>query len=204
MKLTKLAFAAALGMAAFSHVNAEGPAIGSKAPDFSLADTNGKTHALSDYKGRTVVLEWTNFSCPFVRKHYDGNNMQSLQKKYGEKGIVWLSICSSAKDKEGNLSPEEWNKEIAAANAASTAYLLDEDGKVGKTYGAKTTPHMFIVNGEGVLVYKGAIDDKPSTKKSDLKDAKNYVSAALDEILAGKKVSLTSTQSYGCSVKYAQ
>ena len=204
MRTFKLALAAALWIAASAPLKAEGPAIGSKAPDFSLVDTNGKTHALSDYKGRTVVLEWTNFGCPFVVKHYGSKNMQSLQKKYTEKGIVWLSICSSAKGKEGNLSPADWNKELAKVMAAPTALLIDESGKVGKSYAAKTTPHMYIINAEGNLVYKGAIDDKPTTKASDIKSSKNYVSAALDELAAGKPVSVSATQAYGCSVKYAK
>jgi peroxiredoxin len=192
------------GIICASALRAEGPALGSKAPDFSLSDTNGKTHTLSDYKNRTVVLEWTNFGCPFVAKHYDSGNMQALQKKYSDKGIVWLSICSSAKGKEGNMTPADWNKAIAEHKSASLAYLLDEDGKVGKSYDAKTTPHMFIVNSEGMLIYKGAIDDKPDYKQTSIKGAKNYVATALDETLAGKKVSTASTESYGCSVKYAK
>ncbi len=203
MKLNKIIVTMALCAAVMAPVRAEGPAIGAKAPDFSLVDTNGKTHALSDYKGKTVVLEWVNFGCPFVVKHYDSKNMQSLQKKYTDKGVVWLSISSSAKGKEGNMSPAEWNKEITAQKASSTAYLLDENGKVGKAYEAKTTPHMFIINAEGNLVYKGAIDDKRSTKASDIKSSKNYVSAALDEVLANKKVTTAATEPYGCSVKYA-
>lgn len=205
MKFNKLIVAVlTLGTLTAMPLFADGPAIGAKAPDFSLTDTNGKTHALSDYKGRTVVLEWTNFGCPFVVKHYSTGNMQALQKKYTDKGVIWLSISSSAKGKEGNMSPAEWNKEIADAKASSTAYLLDESGTVGKSYDAKTTPHMFIINPDGVLIYKGAIDNKPSTKTSDIKGAQNYVSAALDESMAGKKVSTSVTQSYGCSVKYAK
>ncbi|MCG3204808.1 MAG: Thiol-disulfide oxidoreductase ResA [Elusimicrobia bacterium] len=196
----------ALGLALMTlgYVQAESPAIGSKAPDFSLIDTQGKTHVLSDYKGRVVVLEWTNFGCPFVVKHYGSKNMQSLQKKYSDKGVIWLSICSSAKGKQGQMSPADWNKEIAHAGAHSLAYLLDEDGKVGSSYDAKTTPHMYIIDANGNLVYKGAIDDKPTHKQSDIKGAKNYVSAALDEILAGKKVTIATTEPYGCSVKYAK
>lgn len=204
MNLRTSILALALCAAVLAPARAEGPAIGAKAPDFSLVDTNGKTHALSDYKGRVVVLEWVNFGCPFVVKHYESNNMQSLQKKYTEKGVVWLSVASSAKGKEGNMTPSEWNKEIGAQKAASTAYLIDEDGKVGRSYDAKTTPHMYVIDATGNLVYKGAIDDKRSTKISDVKGAKNYVSAALDEVLAGKKVSTSSTEPYGCSVKYAK
>ena len=201
-KMRFIAAAVAVGLFAAAVVRAEGPAIGSKAPNFSLSDTNGKTHTLSDYKGRTVVLEWTNFGCPFVVKHYESGNMQSLQKKWAEKGIVWLSICSSAKGKEGHMTPSEWNKEIAGHKSASTAYLLDESGQVGKSYGAKTTPHMFIIDAKGSLVYKGAIDDKPTYKQSDVKGAHNHVDAALTDLAAGKPVQKSSTEPYGCSVKY--
>ncbi len=183
-------------------VRAEVPEIGAKAPDFTLIDTNGKPHSLSEYRGKTVVLEWTNFSCPFVRKHYDSGNMQALQKKWTDKGVVWLSINSSAKGKEGNVTPAEWNKAIASEKAAPTAFLIDENGTTGKSYDAKTTPHMFVIDASGNLVYKGAIDDKRSTKVADIKGAKNYVDAALTEITSGKKVSTPITQSYGCSVKY--
>ncbi len=175
---------------------------GSKAPAFTLTDTNGKSHSLSDFKGKTVVLEWTNHGCPFVKKHYNTNNMQTLQKTYTEKGIVWLSIASSAKGKEGYMTADEWNKKIADSVSMPTAVLLDADGKVGKKFGAKTTPHMFIIDGEGKLVYQGAIDDKASYDKDDVPGAKNFVKAALDEILAGKPVSMGTTESYGCSVKY--
>ncbi|MEA2489751.1 MAG: hypothetical protein QOH21_1543 [Acidobacteriota bacterium] len=178
------------------------PAIGSPAPAFTLTDSKGKQHHLADYKGKYVVLEWVNLGCPFVKKHYESGNMQATQKKAVEKGVVWLSVNSSAKWKQGNLSAAEWNDEIAGRKMASTAVLLDENGQVGKAYGAKTTPHMYIVNPNGVLIYKGAIDDQPSTNKDDIPRARNYVLAALDESMAGKPVSSASTQSYGCSVKY--
>jgi peroxiredoxin len=178
------------------------PAVGSPAPAFTLTDTKGKQHNLADFKGKYVVLEWVNFGCPFVKKHYESGNMQATQKKAVEKGVVWLSVCSSAKFKQGHMSAADWNEEIAERKLASTAVLLDENGDVGKTYGAKTTPHMYVVNPDGVLIYKGAIDNKPSSNKDDIPGAKNYVLAALDESLAGKPVSTPSTQSYGCSVKY--
>lgn len=178
------------------------PAVGSPAPAFTLTDTNGKQHNLSDFKGKYVVLEWVNLGCPFVKKHYESGNMQATQKKAVEKGVVWLSVNSSAKWKQGNLSPAAWNEEIADRKMSSTAVLLDESGEVGKSYGAKTTPHMYVVNPDGILIYKGAIDDKPSTNKADIAGARNYVLAALDESMAGKPVSTASTQSYGCSVKY--
>jgi hypothetical protein len=149
-----------------------------------------------------VVLEWTNHGCPFVKKHYDTGNMQALQKDFTAKGVIWLSICSSGKGKEGYMSPAEWNKMTAEKAAAPTAVLLDEEGKVGKSYEAKTTPHMFIINPKGELIYKGAIDDKPTFNKDDIKEAINYVKEALDEALAGKPVSIDTTDAYGCSVKY--
>ena len=173
-----------------------------QAPNFKLVDSNGKEHSLNDFKGKVVVLEWINFECPFVKKHYNSKNMQSLQLKYTKKDVVWLSICSSAEGKQGNFSNDEINKRIKDHNAKMSAYLIDANGKVGKMYGAKTTPHMYVIDKEGKLVYVGAIDDKPSTDVSDVKDAKNYVTDALDELLLGKNVSFQSSTSYGCSVKY--
>ena len=178
------------------------PAVGSPAPALTLTDTKGKQHNLADYKGKHVVLEWVNFGCPFVKKHYESGNMQATQKKAVEKGVVWLSVCSSADGKQGHMEAAEWNEEFTARKMASTAVLIDESGAVGKTYGAKTTPHMYIVNPDGVLIYKGAIDDKPSTNKDDIPGARNHVLAALDESMAGKPVSTVSTTPYGCSVKY--
>lgn len=178
------------------------PAIGSPAPALTLTDTKGKQHNLADYKGKYVVLEWVNFGCPFVKKHYESGNMQATQKKAVDKGVVWLSVCSSAEGKQGHMAATDWNEEIAARKMASTAVLIDESGAVGKVYGAKTTPHMYVVNPDGVLIYKGAIDDKPSTNKDDIPGARNHVLAALDESMAGKPVSMASTTPYGCSVKY--
>ncbi len=177
-------------------------AVGRPAPAFTLTDTKGKQHNLADYKGKYVILEWVNFGCPFVKKHYESGNMQATQKKAVDKGVVWLSVCSSAKFKQGNMSAADWNEEIADRKLASTAVLLDESGQVGRAYGAKTTPHMYIVNPDGVLIYRGAIDDKPSTNKDDIPGARNYVLAALDESMAGKPVSMASTTPYGCAVKY--
>lgn len=178
------------------------PAIGSPAPALTLTDTRGKQHNLADYKGKHVVLEWVNFGCPFVKKHYESGNMQATQKKAVDKGVVWLSVCSSADGKQGHMEAADWNKQIAARKLSSTAVLIDESGAVGKAYGAKTTPHMYVVNPQGVLVYKGAIDDKPSTNKDDIPGARNHVLAALDESMSGKPVSTASTTPYGCSVKY--
>ena len=178
------------------------PTVGSAAPAFTLTDTKGKQHNLADFKGKYVVLEWVNFGCPFVKKHYSSENMQATQKKAVDKGVVWLSVCSSAEGKQGHMAAADWNEEIVDRKLASTAVLIDESGAVGKTYGAKTTPHMYIINPNGVLIYKGAIDDKPSTSKDDIPGARNHVLAALDESLAGKPVSTASTTPYGCSVKY--
>lgn len=190
-----------LMMAGLSALAAE-PAVGDPAPDFILTDIQGAHVRLSDFKGKTVVLEWTNYSCPFVKKHYDSGNMQDLQKTYTGKGVIWLSINSSAEGKQGYFDSETWKKMAGEKKAASTAILLDRDGTVGHLYGAKTTPHLFIIDAKGMLAYKGAIDDKPSVDPATLKDAKNYVAPALDALLAGKPVETPETASYGCSVKY--
>ncbi len=176
--------------------------LGSAAPNFTLTDSKGETHSLSDFKDKYVVLEWINFDCPFVKKHYDSKNMQNLQKEYTEKGVVWLAICSSAEGKQGYFDSKEISKRIKDHGAAMTAYLVDEDGKVGKAYEAKTTPHMYVINPEGTLVYAGGIDDIRSTSVDDIAKATNYVSQALDELMAGKEVSKKYAQPYGCSVKY--
>ena len=172
------------------------------APNFKLVDSNGKEHSLSDFKGKLVVLEWINFDCPFVQKHYNSKNMQSLQLKYTKQDVIWLTVCSSTEGKQGNFTNDEINSRSKKHNAKFTAYLIDANGKVGKMYGAKTTPHMYIINKDGKLVYAGGIDDKASTDLEDIKGAKNYVSLALDELLAGKNVSVQSSKPYGCSVKY--
>lgn len=176
--------------------------IGNSAPDFALQAASGKSVKLSDYQGKTVVLEWLNHGCPFVRKHYDSNNMQALQKKYTDKGVIWLSIISSAEGKQGHVNAKEAAKEKGSNNSSATDILLDPTGKIGTMYEAKTTPHMYVVNSNRVLVYQGAIDDKPSTNTEDVKGATNYVAAALDATLAGKKIAMAQTKSYGCSVKY--
>lgn len=178
------------------------PAIGQAAPEFTAADTYGKTHALSQYRGKWVVLEWLNHGCPFVKKHYNNNVMQAVQKKYAAKGVVWLSIVSSAPGKQGHYSNEEANELTKEKGAAPTAVLIDEKGIVGGIYGARTTPHMFVINPQGTLVYMGGIDDKPNTRASDFKDARPHVDMALQEAMAGKPVSVPTSQPYGCSVKY--
>ena len=191
-----------LSLAACAAVAVAAPQVGKPAPEFTLTDSDGKPHNLSDFKGKVVVLEWLNHGCPFVKKHYDSGNMQSLQKKYTGQDVVWLSIVSSAHGKQGHMSAEETNKTKAEKNAAPTAVLIDESGTVGKLYNAKVTPELFIIGKDGVLAYAGAIDDKKSTAAEDVKGAKNYVSQALDEVLAGKPVSEPSSTAYGCSVKY--
>jgi peroxiredoxin len=177
--------------------------VGKPAPDFTLTDSNGKSHSLSDYKGKVIVLEWFNHGCPFVVKHYDSGNMPKLQKEYTAKGVIWLSICSSAPGKQGFGSGAEQNAKAKETGAAPTAILIDADGKVGRLYGARSTPSMYVITKKGSLAYAGAIDDKPTTDPADIKGAKNYVKEALDEVLDGKTVATASTKSYGCSVKYA-
>lgn len=176
--------------------------IGKPAPDFAGTDSNGKTHKLSDYKGKIVVLEWTNPLCPFVMKHYDAGNMQKLQEEYTGKDVVWLSINSSAAGKEGNQSAEDANKYMTEKKSKATARILDPSGEIGKAYDAKTTPHMFVIDKDGNVVYKGAIDDNDSTKQETIAAAKNYVKAALDSVMEGKPVETAQTKPYGCSVKY--
>jgi len=175
---------------------------GQAAPNFTLTDTNGQQHSLSDYKGKFVVLEWFNPDCPFVKKHYISGNMPNLQKEYTAKGVIWLSINSSASGKQGSYTPQEFNQFMKDKNAAPTAVLPDTEGKVGRLYDAQTTPSMYVINPQGALIYQGAIDDIPSADIEDLKTAKNYVSAALDAAMNGKPVAVSTTKSYGCSVKY--
>jgi len=178
------------------------PSVGQPAPEFTLTDSNGQSHNLSDFKGKFVVLEWLNHGCPFVKKHYDGGNMQGLQKEYTGKDVVWLSIASSAPGKQGNMTPEETNKTKEEKGSAATAILIDEDGTVGKLYDAKVTPELFVINPEGTLIYAGAIDDKKSVDAADVAGARNYVKQALDEAMAGNPVSTPQTEAYGCGVKY--
>ena len=178
--------------------------VGADAPAFTLTDTSGKQHSLADYKGKFVVLEWFNEGCPFVKKHYTSGNMQKLQQEYTGKDVVWLSISSSAEGQQGHMTPENAPKTISEWNMNATKVLLDHDGKVGKMYGAKTTPHMFVIDKQGKLVYQGAIDSKATANKADVADAENYVRVALDNSMAGKPVTNASTKPYGCSVKYKE
>jgi peroxiredoxin len=180
----------------------EPAATGKKAPDFSALDALGKPRKLADFKGKWVVMEWFNKDCPFVKKHYGAGNMQALQKKYTKKGVVWLTVLSSAEAKQGYMNGKETIAALKERDAAPTTALLDPKGEVGRAYGAKTTPHMYVINPEGVLVYEGAIDNMPTADKDDIKKAKNYVAAALDAGMNGKPIADASTQAYGCGVKY--
>ncbi|MFN3683017.1 MAG: thioredoxin family protein [Fimbriimonadaceae bacterium] len=194
-------FAAALVVA--QKPQASQAQVGQPAPAFTLKDTEGKSHSLSSFKGKYVVLEWTNHQCPFVVKHYASGNMQKLQKWAKDKGVVWLTILSSAPGKQGYLEPAEAKRLMKEQGFNSTAYLFDTDGKVGKAYGARTTPHMYVIDPKGTLIYMGGIDDKPTANQADIAGARNHVMEALKEAMAGKAVSVPSTQPYGCSVKYA-
>jgi len=186
----------------FSLTTYAGVEVGKAAPDFTGVDSNGKQHSLSQYKGKTVVLEWTNHDCPYVKKHYNSGNMQKLQKDATANDIVWLSIISSKPGKQGHVSSKQANQLTQSRNAAPTAVILDESSEIGMLYGAKTTPHMYIVDKSGQLVYMGGIDDNPSKNEDDIPTSKNYVSAGLDALAAGKSIENSITRPYGCSVKY--
>jgi peroxiredoxin len=181
---------------------ADSPPVGSTAPDFSVSDSKGKTHSVSQYKGKYVVLEWFNPECPFVKKHYGSGNMQKLQEEFTGKGVVWLSIDSNGPGLEGNLTPEQAEKKMSEWKTHQTALLLDPEAKAARAYSAKNTPHMFVINPEGKIIYEGAIDSKASPNPADIPTSTNYVRVALDEALAGKTVSNPTTRPYGCSVKY--
>ncbi len=176
--------------------------VGEMAPNFVLTDTEGKKHALEDFEGRYVILEWINFDCPFVQKHYKSGNMQELQETYKDQKVVWLTICSSAPGKQGYFEGEALKSRMEKEKWNGTAYLIDESGKVGKMYQAKTTPHMYIINPEGMLIYAGAIDDKPSANVDDITESTNYVKQAMSASMAGEEVPVKTTVAYGCSVKY--
>ena len=177
--------------------------IGEPAPDFTLEAADGETHSLSDFEGKYVVLEWLNFECPFVGKHYGSGNMQALQEKYTDEGVVWLSIVSSAPGKQGYYPPKEMIEQKKKHNGSMTAILMDPDGEIGKTYGATVTPHMYVINPDGELVYRGGIDDKPTTDEADIEGATNYVDRALTAVMNGEEVSPKQAKPYGCTIKYA-
>jgi hypothetical protein len=177
--------------------------IGAPAPQFTLIDSNEKSVSLADFKGKTVVLEWTNHECPYVRKHYGGQNMQALQKKWTGQDVVWLTVISSMPGSQGHVAPLEANKLTADRGAKPTAVLLDPKGTVGRSYGAQVTPHMYVIKPDGTLAYMGGIDDKPTTRLEDLKTANNFVDQALTEVAQGKPVSTTTSRPYGCTIKYS-
>jgi len=203
MRLPVIAIAtAALGIALMTGTAAAAPAVGKAAPAFTGTDTTGKTWALADLAGTPVILEWTNHDCPYVVKHYQSGNMQALQSEAADAGYTWLSVISSAPGKQGHVSAEQADQLTASRNAAPTAVLLDPQGDIGKAYGARTTPHMFIIDAQGTLVYMGGIDDKPTTSLADVEGAENYVRLAMADLAAGEPVDKPITRPYGCSVKY--
>jgi len=177
--------------------------VGDQAPDFTGTDSHGQKHKLSDYKGKFVVLEWHNNGCPFTKKHYESSNMQRLQKEWTDKGVVWFTVISSAPGSQGYVTADEENAYMQKVHAVPTAALLDPAGAIGHLYDAKTTPHMFVINPQGQVIYNGAIDDRSTSDPSDVSGAKNYVSEALQEAKAGQPVAVATTRPYGCSVKYA-
>jgi peroxiredoxin len=177
--------------------------IGAAAPDFKATDSNGKPESLDQFRGKYVVLEWHNQGCPYTKKHYISGNMQSLQKEWTAKGVVWLTVISSAPGEEGYVTASQENSYLSRMHAVPTAVLLDPDGKVGRLYSAKTTPQMVVISPAGKVIYDGAIDDRPTTDLEDVKGAKNYVDEALTAAMAGKPVPTPYTRPYGCSVKYA-
>lgn len=194
---------AALSTALLLAGHAQGAvAVGQAAPDFILTSTSGKTVRLSDYRGRHVVLEWTNPGCPFVRKHYESANMQGLQKEFTAKGVVWLALNSTEEASADYLPPRQMAQWMVDQKAAPTTTLMDEDGKAGKAYGARTTPHMYLVDPQGTLIYAGGIDSIPSARVDDIKTATNFVRQGLGEALAGKPLSTPLSRPYGCSIKY--
>ena len=199
LRRTLIATAAALFATGAAHA---ATTVGQPAPDFTLTDATGKPVRLSDFKGKHVVLEWTNPGCPFVRKHYDSGNMPATQKDATGKNVVWLSINSTEKASSDYLEPARLSAWLAERKAVPTAVLMDEEGTVGKSYGARTTPHMYIVNPQGVLVYAGGIDSIPSARPADIEKATNYVKTGLAQVLAGQPITEAATRPYGCSIKY--
>lgn len=200
-----LAPAFAPSLAAYAETSAKPGSAkpGAAAPAFTLDSASGAKVSLADFKGKTVVLEWTNHDCPFVKKHYSSGNMQNLQREAAKNGIVWLTIISSEPGEQGHVSAEEANKLTASRGAVPAQVLFDPKGTVGRAYGAKTTPHMYIITPDGKLAFMGGIDDKPSADVADIEKARNHVKEALAELAAGKPVSTPQTRPYGCAIKYA-
>ena len=203
MRILAMASLALAVLFAVPSAAAAAPKVGQPAPAFTLKDVDGKERSLAEFAGKTVVLEWTNDGCPFVQKHYGSGNLQKLQQRWTDKGVVWLIVNSSSQGKQGHVDAAGAKKLMAEHRMKPTTYLLDHDGKAGKAYGATATPHMYVIDAKGILAYQGAIDDKPTADPADIATAKNYVEAALTEVLAGKPVTTAATRAYGCSVKYA-
>jgi peroxiredoxin len=197
------AAALVLALASWPAVPVEAaPQIGAPAPGFTAVDSNGNPRSLAEFRGKTVVLEWTNHDCPYVVKHYGSGNMQALQRYATAQGAIWLAVISSSPGEQGYVSGAEANRIAADRKAAPTAILLDPEGTVGGAYGARTTPHMYVIDGAGTLVYMGGIDDRPTANPADIAGAKNFVRAALDDMAAGRPVATQTSRPYGCSVKY--
>ncbi len=203
LPLTLLALVGATGPGSPLAAQNEAPLIGAPAPDFTLPDMHGEEYTLSDLKGEWVVLEWLNYGCPFVRKYYDAGAMQALQEKHGAMGVKWFSVVSSAPGTQGYYDAADMVEAARENGNKALTTLLDPSGTVGHLYDAQTTPQMFVINPDGILLYNGAIDDKPSSRPASLEGAHNYVEAALEEAMAGKEVTDPLTKPYGCSVKYA-
>ncbi len=201
---TKLLLVSLTTICAGALCAAEAPRVGAPAPGFALTDSHGKARSLGEFKGKYVVLEWFNPGCPFVQKHYKSENMQQLQKLFTGKDVVWLTIDSGAPGNEGSLTPAQANRQIVDWKMNPTALLLDREGKVGHEYAATNTPHMFVIDPGGKLLYSGAIDSKPTADPNDIKSATNYVKVALDEAMAGKPVTTPNSRAYGCSIKYSR
>lgn len=176
--------------------------VGEQAPEFEVMGADGVMYSLSDFEGQYVILEWLNYGCPYIQKHYNGDNMQQLQEKYTEEGVVWLSVISSAPGTQGYMEAEEAQQSIEEYDSSPTAILLDPEGEMGRAYDARVTPHMFIIDPEGVVRYNGAIDDKPTPQASSLETAHNYIDAAMNSLMNGEEVQVKSNTPYGCNVKY--
>ena len=194
--------AALISLALYACSSSAALRVGEPAPDFEGVDTQGKVHRLADYRGKTLVLEWTNHDCPYVRKHYGAGNMQDQQREAAAQGVVWLSVISSAPGKQGHVSPQQADELTRSRDAAPQAVILDTESTIGRDYGAKTTPHMYIIDATGTLVYMGGIDSIASADPDDIPEATQYVRLALQELADGKPVSTPVTRPYGCSVKY--
>lgn len=198
-----LAAAALVAMPALAPAQSNSATVNEQAPEFTLPGTDGETYSLSEFEGEWVVLEWLNFGCPYVQKHYNSGNIPDLQETYTDEGVAWLSVVSSAEGTQGYYPPEKMNAVNEQEGGNQTAILMDTDGTVGRTYGAKTTPHMYVINPDGELIYKGGIDDIPTTDPADLPEATNFVRQTLEAAMNGEPVPTQTAPPYGCSVKYS-